>query len=158
VQRIVLEKRSIAGITYQRELVRCGKPRCKRCPHGPYWYAYFWDALAGRHGRTKSQYVGKTPPWEKQTELQTEKELDTDGTNTTTATPARSNCAGNVKKNADGVQGSRRAAAPARAGAQGDYRTSEPAYKAGYVKDKYGRWHKIPPIKPRGPKRKRKGR
>ncbi len=34
--------------------VRCGKATCTRCPHGPYWYAYWWE-----DGRRRSRYVGK---------------------------------------------------------------------------------------------------
>jgi hypothetical protein len=41
--------------TYQYEKVKCGKPRCRTCPHGPYWYAYWKEG-----GRTRSRYVGKT--------------------------------------------------------------------------------------------------
>lgn len=40
-------------VTYQRELVRCGKPRCAKL-HGPYWYAYWTQG-----GRTRSLYIGK---------------------------------------------------------------------------------------------------
>jgi hypothetical protein len=53
----ILESRhgndGIHAITYQRELVRCGKARCERW-HGPYWYAY-WKA----GGRTRKRYIGK---------------------------------------------------------------------------------------------------
>lgn len=41
------------GMCFQRELVRCGKPDCGSCPHGPYWYVY-WK----RAGRTRSAYIG----------------------------------------------------------------------------------------------------
>lgn len=43
--------------TYQEEMIRCGKPSCKSCPHGPYWYGY-------RHqgGRMKKKYLGKKDP------------------------------------------------------------------------------------------------
>jgi hypothetical protein len=41
------------GVTYQLELVLCGKPRCRK-RHGPYWYAY-WS----RGNRTRKRYVGK---------------------------------------------------------------------------------------------------
>lgn len=45
-------------VTYQRELVRCGKPNCKGCKsgggHGPYWYAY-WSEF----NRTRQIYIGK---------------------------------------------------------------------------------------------------
>jgi len=34
--------------------VKCGKPACTRCPHGPYWYAY-WT----QDGKRRSRYVGK---------------------------------------------------------------------------------------------------
>lgn len=26
-------------VVYQLKLINCGKKQCKRCPHGPYWYA-----------------------------------------------------------------------------------------------------------------------
>jgi hypothetical protein len=45
------------GITYRLEEVRCGKPGCKSCPHGPYWYAYYREA-----GRLKSRYIGRDLP------------------------------------------------------------------------------------------------
>lgn len=38
----------------RRQKVRCGKENCNRCPHGPYWYAYWWE-----DGRRRSRYVGK---------------------------------------------------------------------------------------------------
>lgn len=44
-------------VTFRQEMVRCGKDGCTRCPHGPYWYAYWRDG-----GRTRSRYVGKTLP------------------------------------------------------------------------------------------------
>lgn len=40
--------------SYRRQLVRCGKPACTSCPHGPYWYAYWREG-----GRVRSRYVGK---------------------------------------------------------------------------------------------------
>lgn len=45
------------GVTYRLERVRCGKPGCKSCPHGPYWYAYFREG-----DRLRSRYVGKELP------------------------------------------------------------------------------------------------
>jgi hypothetical protein len=42
-----------AKITYRREEVRCGKANCTRCPHGPYWYAYWRE-----NGRLRSRYLG----------------------------------------------------------------------------------------------------
>jgi hypothetical protein len=35
-------------------MVKCGKANCTRCPHGPYWYAYWTEG-----GRRRSRYVGK---------------------------------------------------------------------------------------------------
>jgi hypothetical protein len=34
--------------------VTCGKANCTRCPHGPYWYACFFN-----RGRWREVYVGK---------------------------------------------------------------------------------------------------
>ena len=45
------------GVTYRLEHVRCGKRGCTRCPHGPYWYAYWREG-----GRLRSRYIGKTLP------------------------------------------------------------------------------------------------
>ena len=47
------------GVTYRRESVRCGKPGCTKCPHGPYWYAYYRDG-----GRLRSRYIGRELPAE----------------------------------------------------------------------------------------------
>ena len=44
-------------VTYRQEPVKCGKRGCTRCPHGPYWYAYWRE-----DGRMKSRYIGKTLP------------------------------------------------------------------------------------------------
>ena len=44
-------------VTYRLEPVRCGKEGCTRCPHGPYWYAYWRE-----DGRARSRYIGKTLP------------------------------------------------------------------------------------------------
>lgn len=41
------------SVTYQRELIKCGKPKCRKW-HGPYWYAY-WTAGS----RTRTLYIGK---------------------------------------------------------------------------------------------------
>lgn len=46
------------GATYSQQAIRCGNPRCKSCPHGPYWYAYW----RGHKGRSRSAYVGKNLP------------------------------------------------------------------------------------------------
>jgi hypothetical protein len=44
-------------VTYRRQQVRCGKRGCTRCPHGPYWYAYWRE-----DGRLRSRYIGKHLP------------------------------------------------------------------------------------------------
>lgn len=41
-------------VRLRSQWVRCGKDNCTRCPHGPYWYAYWWE-----EGRRRSRYVGK---------------------------------------------------------------------------------------------------
>ena len=49
------------GRLYKQEIVLCGKERCKKCArgegHGPYWYAYWWEA-----GKTRKKYIGKDLP------------------------------------------------------------------------------------------------
>lgn len=49
--------RARGKVSYRQEHVRCGKERCTRCPHGPYWYAYWREG-----GRVRSRYIGKHPP------------------------------------------------------------------------------------------------
>jgi hypothetical protein len=44
-------------VTYRLESVRCGKPNCKSCPHGPYWYAYFREGT-----KQRSRYIGRELP------------------------------------------------------------------------------------------------
>lgn len=41
-------------VSLRRQWVRCGKQECTRCPHGPYWYAYWRE-----DGKRRSRYVGK---------------------------------------------------------------------------------------------------
>lgn len=41
-------------VRFREQSVRCGKENCTRCPHGPYWYAY-WN----ENGRRRSSYLGK---------------------------------------------------------------------------------------------------
>jgi hypothetical protein len=45
------------NVRYRQQYVRCGKASCTRCPHGPYWYAYWRE-----NGRARSRYVGKQLP------------------------------------------------------------------------------------------------
>ncbi len=53
----VREEKQIGSITFRYETVRCGKDNCSRCPHGPYWYAYWKEG-----GRTRSRYIGRSLP------------------------------------------------------------------------------------------------
>ena len=46
-----------SAVTYRLESVKCGKPGCKTCPHGPYWYAYYRE-----QGKLKSRYIGRELP------------------------------------------------------------------------------------------------
>jgi hypothetical protein len=41
-------------VSMREQLVRCGKQGCTKCPHGPYWYAYWTEA-----GRRRSRYIGR---------------------------------------------------------------------------------------------------
>lgn len=43
-----------AKVRLRSQMVRCGKPSCQSCPHGPYYYAYWYE-----EGRRRSRYVGK---------------------------------------------------------------------------------------------------
>ena len=47
-------EQTLGSITFRYETVRCGKKNCTRCPHGPYWYAYWKE-----EGRTRSRYIGR---------------------------------------------------------------------------------------------------
>jgi hypothetical protein len=44
-------------VTYRLETVKCGKPNCRSCPHGPYWYAYYREG-----DKLKSRYIGRELP------------------------------------------------------------------------------------------------
>lgn len=57
--RARLENQGVAfdfgpSVRLRQQWVRCGKDSCTKCPHGPYWYA-FWR----EEGRRRSRYVGK---------------------------------------------------------------------------------------------------
>jgi hypothetical protein len=39
-------------VSLRQQTVRCGKRGCTRCPHGPYWYAYWTE-----DGRRRSRYL-----------------------------------------------------------------------------------------------------
>lgn len=38
----------------RRQMVKCGKDGCTKCPHGPYWYAYWRE-----DGVRRSRYLGR---------------------------------------------------------------------------------------------------
>ena len=48
---------AVGAVSYRSEEVVCGKPGCTKCPHGPYWYAYWREG-----GRVRSRYIGKNLP------------------------------------------------------------------------------------------------
>ncbi len=58
--RARLEQRGITfetgdpDVKLMQRSVRCGKASCTTCPHGPYWYAYWWE-----EGKRRSKYLGK---------------------------------------------------------------------------------------------------
>lgn len=58
--RARLEQRGVSfadgmpDVKLRRRAVKCGKSNCSRCPHGPYWYAYWWE-----DGKRRSRYLGK---------------------------------------------------------------------------------------------------
>lgn len=54
---VKLKSFHVAGIHYREEFIKCGKAKCKRCPHGPYWYAYSRSSAY-----LKKTYVGKYLP------------------------------------------------------------------------------------------------
>lgn len=41
-------------VSLRKQMIRCGKQGCTKCPHGPYWYAYWSE-----QGRRRSRYVGR---------------------------------------------------------------------------------------------------
>ncbi len=53
-QRGVVFDASAPDVKLMQRAVRCGKSVCQTCPHGPYWYAYWWE-----DGKRRSRYVGK---------------------------------------------------------------------------------------------------
>ena len=62
--REVFERRKGSkGGWLRTEMVKCGKPGCKKCSegdgHGPYLYRYYTDPKTGKY---TSQYIGKTLP------------------------------------------------------------------------------------------------
>lgn len=49
-----IEQGGAPSVSLRSQMVRCGKPGCTKCPHGPYWYAYWTE-----NGRRRSRYVGR---------------------------------------------------------------------------------------------------
>ena len=45
---------AVPDFKLRQHRVRCGKTSCRTCPHGPYWYAYWWE-----NGKRRSRYLGK---------------------------------------------------------------------------------------------------
>ncbi len=43
-----------ANVSLRSQEVRCGKTGCTKCPHGPYWYAYWTE-----NGKRRSRYIGR---------------------------------------------------------------------------------------------------
>jgi hypothetical protein len=41
-------------VSLREQMVRCGKSGCTKCPHGPYWYAYWTE-----DGKRRSRYIGR---------------------------------------------------------------------------------------------------
>jgi hypothetical protein len=41
-------------VSLRQQQVKCGKQGCTKCPHGPYWYAYWTE-----DGKRRSRYVGR---------------------------------------------------------------------------------------------------
>jgi len=42
------------NVCVRKQMVRCGKDGCTKCPHGPYWYAYWTE-----DGKRRSRYIGR---------------------------------------------------------------------------------------------------
>jgi hypothetical protein len=54
----VVKSFQVGGYEYQQKEVRCGKPQCTKCPHGPYWYMI----MHLRTGKAVTKYIGKALP------------------------------------------------------------------------------------------------
>lgn len=48
---------NVEHVHYRRQYVKCGRIVCKKCPHGPYWYAY-----QKSRGRLLKTYIGRELP------------------------------------------------------------------------------------------------
>lgn len=57
VEKSKAKKKSLTdGWSYRVKKIKCGKPTCKKCPHGPYLYRYRTEK-----GKTRCEYVGLLP-------------------------------------------------------------------------------------------------
>jgi hypothetical protein len=50
----VVDPTEDTNVSLRKQMVRCGKAGCTKCPHGPYWYAYWTEG-----GKRRSRYVGR---------------------------------------------------------------------------------------------------
>ncbi len=49
----------------REEYIRCGKDKtkkCKSCPHGPYYYAYWKQKSSTNDGKVNKKYLGTIDP------------------------------------------------------------------------------------------------
>ncbi len=46
------------NVTIKEEFIKCGKDACNRCPHGPYYYAYWRDKTKDKKGKLQKKYLG----------------------------------------------------------------------------------------------------
>lgn len=53
-KKMVEEEFMTKVATYRLEKIRCSKKNCSKCPHGPYWYAYY-----RAKGKERVKYIGK---------------------------------------------------------------------------------------------------
>ena len=64
-RRVIERRKGSKGGWLRTEMVKCGKPSCKKCSegegHGPYLYLYFTNPETGKYS---SRYIGKTLPVE----------------------------------------------------------------------------------------------
>lgn len=53
--KCIKEQFCYKGVVYQLRDILCGKKTCRKCPHGPYWYAVI--TITGK--KPAVRYVGK---------------------------------------------------------------------------------------------------
>lgn len=52
---LTIERFDYRGVEYQLRKIECGKKNCRKCPHGPYWYAIV--TISGK--KPAVRYIGK---------------------------------------------------------------------------------------------------